>query len=150
MTQDERWLTCYNEVKFFIGTNRRNPSKYYPEEKLMVHFLKRNRKLMNAGELQELNTLIHGALQSQHLAGEAADIYTDAGPQGNLELARIIVALGHFDQVILENVPGTSLMPQWVRVSWKRPSVGLNRRQILKKVMGPNSYLVIGKEVLGL
>lgn len=51
MTQDERWLTRYNEVKSFIETNHRNPSKYYDEEKLMVHFLKRGRKLMNAGEL---------------------------------------------------------------------------------------------------
>ena len=53
MDQDTRWLTRYNEVRSFIETNHRNPSKYYPEEKLMVHFLKRNRKLMNAGELQE-------------------------------------------------------------------------------------------------
>lgn len=53
MTQEERWLARYNEVKTFIEKNHRNPSKYYPEEKLMVHFLKRNRKLMNAGELQE-------------------------------------------------------------------------------------------------
>lgn len=53
MTQDERWLARYKEVKAFIETNHRNPSKYYDEEKLMVHFLKRNRKLMNAGELQE-------------------------------------------------------------------------------------------------
>ena len=53
MTQDERWMARYNEVKTFIETNQRNPSKYYDEEKLMVHFLKRNRKLMNAGELQE-------------------------------------------------------------------------------------------------
>lgn len=53
MTQDERWLVRYNEVKTFIETNHRNPSKYYPEEKLMVHFLKRGRKLMNAGELEE-------------------------------------------------------------------------------------------------
>lgn len=53
MTQDERWLLRYNEVKSFIEKNHRNPSKYYPEEKLMVHFLKRNRKLMNAGELAE-------------------------------------------------------------------------------------------------
>lgn len=53
MTQDERWLSRYNEVKSFIESNHRNPSKYYPEEKLMVHFLKRGRKLMNAGELQE-------------------------------------------------------------------------------------------------
>lgn len=53
MTQDERWLVRYNEVKTFIETNHRNPSKYYPEEKLMVHFLKRGWKLMNAGELTE-------------------------------------------------------------------------------------------------
>ena len=53
MTQDERWMSRYNEVKNFIETNHRNPSKYYPEEKLMVHFLKRGRKLMNAEELAE-------------------------------------------------------------------------------------------------
>jgi hypothetical protein len=53
MTQDERWLTRYNEVKDFIETNHRNPSKYNPEERLMIHFLKRNRKLINAVELKE-------------------------------------------------------------------------------------------------
>ena len=53
MTQDERWMVRYNEVKSFIETNHRNPSKYVPEEKLMVHFLKRGRKLMNASELKE-------------------------------------------------------------------------------------------------
>ena len=53
MDQATRWMKRYNEVKTFIETNHRNPSKYYPEEKLMVHFLKRNRKLMNAGELPE-------------------------------------------------------------------------------------------------
>ena len=52
MTQDERWMARYNEVKTFIETNHRNPSKYYDEEKLMVHFLKRGRKLMNARELK--------------------------------------------------------------------------------------------------
>lgn len=53
MTQDERWQKRYQEVIDFIETNHRNPSKYYPEEKLMVHFLKRGRKLMNANELHE-------------------------------------------------------------------------------------------------
>ena len=53
MDQETRWLTRYNEVKAFIETNHRNPSKYAPEEKLMVHFLKRGRKLMNVGELKE-------------------------------------------------------------------------------------------------
>lgn len=52
MTQDEKWLARYKEVVCFIETNQRNPSKYVPEEKLMVHFLKRGRKLMNAGELK--------------------------------------------------------------------------------------------------
>lgn len=53
MTQDERWMARYNEVKDFIETNHRNPSKYIPEEMLMVHFMKRGRKMMNAGELAE-------------------------------------------------------------------------------------------------
>ncbi len=53
MDQETRWLTRYNEVKMFIEREHRNPSKYRDEEKLMVHFLKRGRKLMNAGELQE-------------------------------------------------------------------------------------------------
>jgi len=53
MTQDERWMARYNEVKIFIEENHRNPSKYYDDEKLMVHFLKRGRKLMNAGGMQE-------------------------------------------------------------------------------------------------
>lgn len=53
MTQEERWMMRYKEVVSFIETNHRNPSKYAPEEKLMVHFLKRGRKLMNAGELKE-------------------------------------------------------------------------------------------------
>ena len=53
MTQDERWQSRYDEVKAFIEANHRNPSKYAPEEKLLVHFMKRGRKLMNAGELKE-------------------------------------------------------------------------------------------------
>ena len=53
MTQEERWMLKYNEVKNFIEKEHRNPSKYRDEEKLMVHFMKRGRKLMNANELYE-------------------------------------------------------------------------------------------------
>ncbi len=53
MTQDERWNIRYQEVKEFIEREHRNPSKYAPEERLHCHFLKRNRKLLNAGELKE-------------------------------------------------------------------------------------------------
>ena len=53
MTQDEKWLAKYNEVKSFIETNKRNPSKHRIEEHLMLNFIKHNRKLMNAGVLKE-------------------------------------------------------------------------------------------------
>ena len=53
MTQDERWLERYNEVKNFIETNHRNPSKHRIEEHLMLNFVKHNRKLMNAGKMKE-------------------------------------------------------------------------------------------------
>ena len=53
MTQEERWNARYKEVRNFIETNKRNPSKYVAEERLMVHFLKRGRKMLNAGELAE-------------------------------------------------------------------------------------------------
>jgi len=46
-------MSKYNEVKTFIVKNHRNPSKYFPEEKLIVHHLKRGRELMNAGEMRE-------------------------------------------------------------------------------------------------
>lgn len=45
-------MTRYKEIVSFIETNHRNPSKYVSEEKLMVHFLKRGRRQMNAGELK--------------------------------------------------------------------------------------------------
>lgn len=53
MTQDERWMERYTEVKAFIESNHRNPSRHRIEEHLMLNFLKHNRKLMNAGALKE-------------------------------------------------------------------------------------------------
>ena len=53
MTQDERWITRYNEVKSFIETNKRNPSKYAPEERNMYNYIKHTRKQMNQGLLKE-------------------------------------------------------------------------------------------------
>ena len=53
MTQDERWLSKYNEVKTFIETNKRNPSKFIPEERgQYLNWIKHNRKLFAAGELK--------------------------------------------------------------------------------------------------
>ena len=66
MKQNERWLARYNEMKTFIETNNRNPSKHRMEEHDMLNWLKANRKLMNAGKMkperikmfEELLTLI--------------------------------------------------------------------------------------------
>ena len=52
MTQDERWLEKYKEVKDFIETNHRNPSKHRIEEHDMLNWLKANRKLLNKGEMK--------------------------------------------------------------------------------------------------
>ena len=53
MTQDERWLTKYNEVMEFMETNHRNPSRHRIEEHSQLNWIKANRKLLNAGELKE-------------------------------------------------------------------------------------------------
>lgn len=53
MTQDERWNTRYQEVVGFIEANHRNPSRHRIEEHLMLNWVKANRKLMNAGRLEE-------------------------------------------------------------------------------------------------
>ena len=66
MRQEERWLVKYNEMKTFIETNKRNPSKHRMEEHDMLNWLKANRKLLNAGKMkleriklfEELLTLI--------------------------------------------------------------------------------------------
>ena len=52
MTQDERWLAKYDEVKSFIVQNHRNPSRHRIEEHDMLNWLKANRKHLNAGAMK--------------------------------------------------------------------------------------------------
>ena len=53
MTQDERWMSKYNEVVAFIKANKRNPSRHRLEEHDILNWIKHNRKLMNKGEIKE-------------------------------------------------------------------------------------------------
>ena len=53
MTQDERLITRYEEVRTFLETNKRNPSKHRIEEHDMLNWLKSNRKALNSGKLKE-------------------------------------------------------------------------------------------------
>lgn len=56
MTQEERWVAKYNEVKNFFLNNKRNPSRHRIEEHDMLNWVKANRKMMNAGELKDERT----------------------------------------------------------------------------------------------
>lgn len=53
MTQEEKWLSRYNEVKDFIVNNHRNPSKFIGEERRLRNWVKHQQKLVNKGELKE-------------------------------------------------------------------------------------------------
>lgn len=54
MTQDQLWLAKYNEVKSFMETNHRNPSKHDPEERYKYYnWLKHNRQLLNSGKMKQ-------------------------------------------------------------------------------------------------
>ena len=54
MDQETRWMTKYNEVKTFIETNKRNPSKYDAIERgLYCNWIRHNRKLLKAEQLKE-------------------------------------------------------------------------------------------------
>ena len=53
MTQNEKWISRYNEVVKFIETNKRNPSRYDDTERgLYCNWLHHNRKQMNAGKMK--------------------------------------------------------------------------------------------------
>ena len=52
MTQEEKWNLRFQEVKDFIETNHRNPSKHRIEEHNMLSWVKQQRKLINAGKLK--------------------------------------------------------------------------------------------------
>ena len=81
-------------------------------------------RINSAYRCPRLNTLVGGSLNSQHMRGEAADIQPSVGNESDLnELARILIANGKFDQLIL--------YPTFIHVSWKR--LGWNRKQILQK-----------------
>lgn len=58
MTQEERWLTRYNEVKSFVENNKRRPSKYAPEERNAWNWLRHTQKQYGAGELKAESSCI--------------------------------------------------------------------------------------------
>lgn len=80
--------------------------------------------IINSGfRSKDLNRAVGGAATSQHMKGEAADIYAGT-KEGNRELFEIIRKYLPFDQLINENDYN------WIHVSYRAD--GKNRSQILK------------------
>lgn len=73
-----------------------------------------------------LNQAVGGAVNSQHLRGEAADVYTTTADD-NRKLFEIMLSLP-FDQLIWER--GDRVAPAWIHVSYKRN--GNNRGEVLR------------------
>lgn len=85
------------------------------------------RVLITSGYRTEaLNKLVKGVANSQHLFGEAADIYVSDAHQCH-KYAKIITELTDFDQLILE--PIHSKEKHWLHVSISRRHK--NRHQII-------------------
>lgn len=92
------------------------------------------------------------AKSSQHQQCTAADIQVsrkgyesmEEWKQANLQLAKEIIKLGRYDQLIIENVGANDLLPVWIHVSYLRR--GTNRHQILKKIDGVAGYPSVTKE----
>lgn len=100
---------------------------------------------VNSGyRCEKHNAKVGGARKSQHMRGQAADICTGEKVASmtefkaqNLEIARLIVKNGRFDQLILENVGVNDLLPVWVHVSFNKK---MNRGLVMKKVAGKEGY----------
>ncbi len=88
----------------------------------------------------ELNTAVSGSATSQHMKGEAADIYASPRSQEeNERIGRIIAKNGGFDQLIFENVRSKKdLRCQWIHVSFKK--YGNNRGEIRCKIIGKSGH----------
>ena len=52
MTQEERWMSKWQEIISFIEIHNRRPSKYAPEERNAWNWLRHNQKVYNKGMLR--------------------------------------------------------------------------------------------------
>lgn len=53
MTQEQRWMNKYEDVKRFVEDNKRNPSKYDDIERgLYYNWIRHNVKLFNSGGMK--------------------------------------------------------------------------------------------------
>ena len=54
-------MARYDEVKTFIETNKRNPSKYAPEERNMYNYIKHTRRVTGGQVPRHVRFRVHGS-----------------------------------------------------------------------------------------
>jgi hypothetical protein len=85
----------------------------------------------------ELNQAIHGASDSQHMRGQAADVVLPG--MTRLDLAKWIEQTLDFDQLILEYYTAGQPNSGWVHCSYASPAA--NRKQVLTFAAGARDYV---------
>ncbi len=112
--------------------NKPNPRQVSAMRELAQHVLEPLRQrfgpiVISSGfRSQQVNLLVGGAIGSQHLRGEAADIVVNGVARG-LQLFRFIRDHLDFDQLIWEPVGAAT--PRWLHVSYTTRRK--NRRQVI-------------------
>lgn len=109
---------------FIIG--RLQDTAYYVLEPVRVHF---DIPFSPSSWYRSpfLNTVLHGAKNSQHVTGHAVDF--EIPGVSNLEAAKWIIENLDFDQLILEFWNPKELNSGWVHVSYV---AGKNRKEVLR------------------
>ena len=83
----------------------------------------------------EVNKLVGGVSNSQHVTGQAADITTKS-VEGNRKLFAILMEMGNFDQIIWEG------QGAWIHVSF---SSSMNRHSVLAQNANGKGYTNIAQ-----
>ena len=91
---------------------------------------------------KELNRLLKGSKNSQHMTGEAADITTNDAYGNMVMVIKLLCVLHNFDQLILYRQTRDKLKYAWLHVSNK--GNGKNRRQVMMCHNG--EYRILGIE----
>lgn len=115
------------------GIDNRVPKQYIRNVQALAEQLQTIRDMVeipihisSGYRCKEVNRINHGASSSQHMKGEAADIYIDTDPKKNLgwtlwDILKLIVQFIDFDQLIWENRPPSPSRPhgsKWIHVSF--------------------------------
>ena len=129
-----------------LGIDNRVPTKLVPSVKALVgEILQPIRDkveipihVSSGYRCKQVNAINHGAASSQHMKGEAADIYVipmEAKGWTLWDIAKLIVQFTDFDQLIYESRPNGS---KWIHVSYTTKRA--NRHSLLRCKDGKHYY----------